>query len=470
MGQQRQQRLALLVAATFFMENLDGTILATAAPSIGRALRVPSVAVGITMTAYLLTLAVLIPLSGWVSHRFQARRVFLAAIAVFTVASVLCALSSNLPELTVMRVLQGLGGAMMVPVGRLVVLKVTDKADLVRTIALLTWPALAAPVIAPLLGGLITTYSSWPWIFLINLPLGVVAFVAGWRLVPTEPVSTPPPLDWVGLLLLCTGLGLLVSVGSLLSSGERGWQGATVLAVAGLVLVALAVRHFVRARHPLLDLRPLRVETFRLAHLGGSGFRLAVSAVPFVLPLLFQDAFGWSPVLAGALVLCLFLGNLAIKPATTPLLRRFGFRGVLVVATLGACLSMVLCGLLSSSTPRPLIIALMLVSGVARSVGFTAYNTIAFADVGSTEMREANTLASTLQQVAAGLGVAVGAAALRVGDVLTGAHTAGASTGAFRFTFLVIAVLPLLAAFEAFRLTSTAGDNIRPASKSAART
>ncbi len=459
MTDRRSRAIALLVAGTFFMEILDGTILTTAAPSIGRALGVTSVSVGVTITAYLLTLAVLIPISGWIAKRFGARRVFLAAIAIFTIASVLCAMSTSLPELTVMRVLQGVGGAMMVPVGRLAVLRVTEKADLVRAIAWLTWPALAAPVIAPLAGGIITTYASWHWIFLINVPLGAVAFIAAFRLFPRENHARPPRLDVLGLLLSCSGLGLLVSVGAMLAESQTDGVLATVLGTLGLFLVALAIRHFRRTAHPLLELTPLKIETFRVAHAGGSVFRLTISAVPFLLPLLFQDVFGWSPVVAGLMVLVLFLGNIAIKPTTTALLRRFGFRLVLIAATLGAAVSMAGSAMLTPATPVALVVLLMFFSGVVRSIGFTGYNTIAFADVGRVDMTDANTLASTVQQVAAGFGVAVGAVALRLGGVFSGTE----SLAAFRFSFAVLAALTLLSTLEAHRLTRTAGETIRPA-------
>ena len=457
MGDNRQRNIALLVAGTFFMENLDGTILTTAAPSIGRSLGVPSVAVGITITAYLLTLAVLIPLSGWITRRLGSRRIFLAAIAIFTLASVLCALSTSLPELTIMRVLQGVGGAMMVPVGRLAVLRVTDRTDLIRAIALLTWPALVAPIVAPLAGGIITTYFTWHWIFLINVPLGIVAFFAALRIIPTEERESPPRLDWLGLVLTCTGLGSLVYLGSLLAERDPGMILTIGWAVVGFGLVGLAIAHQLRAPHPLLDLRALRIETFRLSHAGGSLFRLTVNAVPFLLPLLFQDVFGYSPLLSGALVLFVFVGNLAIKPATTSLLRRFGFPAVIVAASAAAALSMALMALLSSSTPLWVVIVLLTASGVARSTGFTAYNTIAFADVERVEMTDANTLASTLQQLAAGFGVAVGAVALRLGDSF------GSGSGAFGFAFAVLALLTALATVEGLLLSKSAGENIRPA-------
>lgn len=455
--------LTLLVAGTFFMENLDGTILSTAAPSMARSFHVDSAAISIAITAYLLTLAVLIPLSGWLTERLGVRAIFLSAIAIFTVASVLCALSTSLIELTGMRVLQGVGGAMMVPVGRLAVLRTTEKSGLVRAIAYLTWPALVAPIIAPLLGGILTTYATWPWIFLLNVPLGVVAFLVGLRLVPPHIRGVARPLDVPGLLLSCIGLGSLVYLGSILAEPSPNWSLAVGTAVVGLGLTGLAVRRLLTARHPLLSLHSFRIETFRVTHAGGSLFRLTISALPFLLPLFFQDALGWTPVQAGAVVLVLFCGNLAIKPATTGLLRRFGFRRVLIFSTLGAAASMALVALITTASPLLLLILLLFFSGVARSAGFTAYNTIAFADVPGEEMTDANTLSSTVQQVASGFGVAVGAVALSAGRPLAALVGASGAVAAFHVAFLIIAVIALVPFVEALLLSPTAGENIRPA-------
>lgn len=467
--ERRQLALTLLVAGTFFMENLDGTILATAAPTIGRAYGIDSATVGVAITAYLVTLAVLIPISGWLTQRLGARVVFTGAIAVFTVASVLCALSTDLVQLTAMRVLQGAGGAMMVPVGRLAVLRVTEKKDLVRAIAWLTWPALAAPIVAPLVGGLLVTYASWHWIFLLNVPLGAVAFVAALRLTPRETERHTVPLDWLGFALTFTGVGGVVVFGALLSDPTAP-AGATIAAgVAGALLTGWAVLHLLRAAHPLLDLRAFRIETFRVTHAGGSLFRLTISAVPFLLPLFFQDALGWSPVQAGAIVLTLFVGNLVIKPATTPLLVRWGFRRVLIVSTAGAVLSMVLAAFIAPLTPIALVVVLLVFSGMTRSTGFTAYNTIAFADVPAAEMTAANTLASTVQQIAAGLGVAVGAVALRFGDPLAQLVGLHEPAGAYRVAFVLIALLALGSVIEAVRLSPEAGDNIRPSRRAGGR-
>ncbi|MBF4582689.1 MFS transporter [Curtobacterium sp. VKM Ac-2865] len=448
--------VAVLVAGTFFMELLDGTILATAAPAMGRDLGVDSAAIGIAITAYLVTLAVLIPVSGWLTDRVGSRTVFAAAIAVFTVASGLCALSTGLVDLTLWRILQGVGGALMVPVGRLVVLRSAGKDQLVTAIAILTWPALAAPIIAPFIGGVLVDTLSWHWIFLINLPLGAIAFVAALVLVPQERAPQRVPFDWLGSLLACFGLGALVVMASLLALDTVPVVAVVVSGVVGAVCTWLAIRHFRRAPHPIMGLDAFRLETFRVSHAGGSLFRLAVSAVPFVLPLLFQDAWGWTALEAGSAVLFVFVGNLGIKPATTPLLRWFGYRPVIIVSAGIAALTVVAMAFLTPDTPFWLLAVLLVVSGAARSVGFTAYNTIAFADVEQADMTPANTLSSTLQQTAAGFGVAVAAVVIRAGAGLEG-------SGAYAVAFWVIAVLLVVALVEGVLMSRSAGEAIRPA-------
>jgi MFS family permease len=320
----RQRQTGFLVAGCMFMEMLDGTIVSTAAPRIGAALHVPAAAIGLVITAYLVTLAVLIPLSGWMVSRFGTRKVFLTAIVIFTVASLLCATSSSLGELVAWRIVQGAGGAMMVPVGRLAVLGTTAKSDLMRMISYIVWPALIAPVIAPLAGGFITTYASWHWLCLINLPLGVIAFAVAVRLVPSLPLGRLPPLDWAGVLLTCLGLGGLTYAASLLSRAAPSWATVVAVGLPAAGLLAAAIRHLPRAPDPLIDLRTLRIPTFRVAVTSGALSYMAIGAVPFLLPLLFENVFGWSAIKSGAVVLFVFVGNIGIKPAASYLLNRFG--------------------------------------------------------------------------------------------------------------------------------------------------
>jgi predicted MFS family arabinose efflux permease len=455
----RHRNTALLVAGCFFMEMLDGTIVTTASPQIGRSLHAPAGQTGLLVTAYLLTLAVLIPLSGWLTRRLGNRLVFLTAIAVFTLASVGCAASVSLGELTAMRVLQGVGGAMMVPVGRNMVVATAAKEDLLRITSYVVWPGLLAPVIAPLAGGLLTTYASWHWIFLINAPLGVIAFGAAWRLVTgSGPGAAPPPLDWAGVVLTCAGLGGLTYTARLLSlAGPPAGQTAA-FAVASAGVLAVAVWHLRRTPHPLLNLRTLRVDTFRVSQFGGSLYWLVVGAVPFLLPLLWQTKFGWSPVKSGAVAAFVFVGNVGIKPATTPLINRFGFRALLVSSTVVMAAVMATLGFTTAATPLPVIAALTLISGITRSTALTVYSTIGFADMPAEWMRDANTLFATSSQLAAGLSVAFAAVALRIGGLLPGA---AASSSAYTVAFGMLAVISLAAAAEALRLQSGAGDAAR---------
>ena len=454
-----QRPLALLVAGAFFMEILDGTVIAPAAPHIAADLGVDAVDVNVAITGYLLTLAVLIPISGWLADRLGARRVFTAALVIFTLASAGCAMAPSLPVLTATRVLQGVGGAMMVPVGRLVVLRTTPKRDLVRAIAFLTWPALVAPVIAPAVGGLLANYASWRWIFIINVPLGITALVLALRIVPDVRAPRRDPLDWRGFLLTAGGAAALV-VG-LESVGAARWGTAvTGLALAAVLLTA-AVLYLLRARRPLLDLRVLRVATYRLTASGGSVYRMVITAIPFLLPLLFQLGFGWSAAQAGLVVIALFVGNVGIKPATTPLMRRFGIRTLVLFSIAASAVCLVGMAFLTEDTPLPVVLLLLLASGIVRSTGFTAYNSVAYADVESDRMTGANTLMSTLQELGAGLGVAVGALFVRLGDPvgqLTGLSDAPATP--YRVAFVLLVLVLLVPAMEALRLSRAAGDAV----------
>jgi EmrB/QacA subfamily drug resistance transporter len=449
------------------MENLDGTIVTTAAPRIGADLHVASAQVGLVITAYLMTLAVLIPLSGWLAARFGSRKVFLSAIVIFTVASILCATSSSLGELVALRVLQGAGGAMMVPVGRLAVLAKADKQDIMRLIAYIVWPGLVAPVIAPLAGGLIVTHASWRWLVLINVPLGIVALAVAIRLIPSTPPAAVPPksvprLDVTGVIGTCAGLAGLTLTAHLLAEPGAATGPAAVLGIASLAVLAATVRHLLKAEHPLVDLRVLRIKALRATIGGGSLFWIMVGAAPFLLPLLFQNVFGWSPVKSGAVVLFIFVGNIGIKPATTFLMNRFGFRAVLTAATATAAATMAAAAAFTGATPLAVIIAVALLSGVARSVGLSAYTTLGFSEVPEAQMRDANTLSATSMQLCSGLGVAVAAVALRAGDPIAGLFTGHPGlASAYSVAFVILGLIALAATAGAIRLHPDAGSAVR---------
>lgn len=462
----RWRVLALLVAGAFFMENLDGTIIVTATQRMARSFNVAPVDLNVAITAYLLTLGVFIPVSGWVADRFGTRTVFTTAVGIFTIGSALCALSVSLGELTIVRVVQGIGGAMMVPVGRLVVLRSIERRELINAISYLTWPALAAPMIAPAVGGAITTYLSWRWIFVINLPLGLVAVFLAIRLVPDVRDASHSNLDWLGFLV--TGAGLASFTGGLegVTFGGRIWQQIVAALAVGVALLSVAIRHLRRTECPLLDLDVLRVATFRVTVVGGSLFRMSNGAAPFLLPLLFEEAFHWSPFRSGLVIVPIFVANIAVKPFTTPILRRFGFRRMLITSNCLSGVTLALCALFTASTPSALIFIDLFTSGIFRSIGFTAYNTIVFADVTAEETRNANTFASTIQQLTMGLGVALGALSLYAGTPI--ARMLGLDGGvrtSFATAFVLVSALPLLSVLESATLASSAGElltNVSP--------
>ncbi|RUT89150.1 DHA2 family efflux MFS transporter permease subunit, partial [Mesorhizobium sp. M7A.T.Ca.US.000.02.1.1] len=412
------RRVALIVAIAFFMQFLDSTIISTSLPQMGASFGVSAVAISIGITVYMLTMAVFVPLSGWLADRFGARNIFLLAIVLFTLASLACGVSQNLTQFVAARVVQGLGSALMTPVGRILVLRNASKSELLNATALITWPALFAPVIGPVLGGFITTYLSWHWNFFINIPLGVVGLVMVARFIPGDREADPKPLDWPGFFLTSAGLALLLYGLERIAHPEDGVLPTVLLVVAGIVIGWLAVRHLRRVPHPLLDLSSFKVLTFAISTLAaGTIFRVAINATPFLLPLLFQVGFGLSSVDAGLMILAYFLGNLGMKTVTTPTLRRFGFRSVLVVNGLIASAAIMACAAISPQTPQALVVALMLIAGLSRSMQFTALNTLAFADIDAAQRSSAATLSSMLQQVAMLFGVAVAAAILNLSQI-----------------------------------------------------
>ncbi|MDK9606053.1 MFS transporter [Lelliottia wanjuensis] len=452
---------ALLVAGAFFMEFLDGTVIATALPDMAKSFGVQAVDLNIGISAYLITLAVLIPASGWIADRFGARKVFAVALAIFTLASVLCGLSTTVDQFVAMRVLQGMGGALMVPVGRLAVLRTTPKHQLITAIATLTWPALVAPIIGPPLGGFITSYADWRWIFFINVPLGMLAIILALRIIPDLHDDARRPFDTPGFI--ATTIAMVSLVYAMESMGAQHPEGLLTvgLLVVGVVTLIFALRHFQRAEWPMIRLDALQVPTFRVTMYGGSLFRASISAVPFLLPLMFQVGFGMDAFHSGLLVLAVFVGNLTIKPATTPLIRRLGFRKLLLINGALNVLLLLACAIITPQTPVWLIMLILYLGGVFRSIQFTAVSTLAFADVPSAQMSYANTLFSTATQLAVGLGITLGAIGIRIGEKLGSVLGITDVPGiSFRLAFVAIALICLVGMVDTLRLTKDAGSAV----------
>jgi EmrB/QacA subfamily drug resistance transporter len=457
----RASLVVLLVAAAFFMENLDGTLMVTAVPQMALSFGVKALDMSAGITAYLLSLAVFIPVSGWLADRLGVRNVFMTALAVFTIASALCGVAQGFEGFIAARILQGAAGAMMVPVGRLAVLRVTRQEDLMRAIALITWPGLIAPILAPPLGGFIVTFSSWRWLFYLNVPLGCVGVWLTYRYFDTVPAPAERrPFDAPGFVLCGLACSSLIYATEHLGNADGSpvtlWAGMA----AGVTTTVLAVRHLRRARAPMVSLAPLGIKTFGVAVGGGSVYRISIGAVPFLLSLMFQTSFGLSAFSSGLLTLSVFAGNLAMKPFTTSLMRRFGFRSILLINGMLASLSVAAMSLLSPTSPFAFAAAILFASGLARSLQFTALNTLSFADVPKPQMSGAATLSSVAQQLTMAFGVAAGGIALRAAEWLLHADPAHAEPRAFQLAFIFIAVLGAVGLFDLVSLPRDAGSQV----------
>jgi EmrB/QacA subfamily drug resistance transporter len=458
-GLDRRIIIAMLVAAAFFMETLDATVIATALPAIAADFNTQAAHLSVGVSAYLVALTVFMPLSGWAADRFGPRRVFTSAIVIFILSSVLCALSTDVLSFTLARVLQGFGGAMMVPVGRLVVLRDTPKKDIVRAVAILTWPALLGPILGPVVGGWIATNWSWPWIFLINVPIGLLIIILTFCLVKKRDTAAPEAgaFDTAGFLLSGSGFGLLMAGIETASAGRLSLLASGLISLTGLMLLALACRHLQHKSMPLFSLTPLSIKTFRISAVGGSLFRVAVASVPFLLPLMFQLGFGMSAVEAGGLLLWLFVGNLSMKPATTWIMNRFGFRRVLLANGMMVAAGLAAMAMMTAETPYWLMVMILFISGMNRSLHFTALNTIGFADVDDQQMRDASTLFSVMQQMSRGMGIALAALILAVASWLLQGQAGEPTVADFQLALWMIAGIALLAIVDVLTLSRQAG-------------
>jgi EmrB/QacA subfamily drug resistance transporter len=450
--------IPLIVACALFMENMDATVIATALPAIAMDIGENPLALKLALTSYLVSLAVFIPLSGWVADRYGSRTVFATAIAVFMGGSLLCAVSSTLAAFVGARFLQGMGGAMMVPVGRLVLLRAVPKSELVSALAYLTVPALLGPVIGPPLGGMITLYFNWRWIFLINVPISILGLYLVLRHIPNIRETEMPSLDVRGFVLAGIGLSVLMlglsALGGHLLSRELS---AICITLGGFVLAGYWW-HSKHTSHPVLDLALLKIPTFRTSVVGGSLFRIGVGATPFLLPLLLQLGFGLDPLQSGLLTCAVAGGALLMKTLTSTILRRYGFRTVLTLNAALASAAIAIYGLFTANTPHFIIIAVLLLSGCLRSLQFTALHAISFADVSQSAMSRASSFSSMAQQLAQSLGVAAGAYALQMSSLLQGHTTIVASD--FWPAFLAIAIISAASFFFHAGLPRNAGAEV----------
>ena len=448
------RRLCLIVACALFIENMDSTAIATSLPAIAADLGTEPIALKLALTAYLIALAVFIPVSGWIADRFGARDTFVVAIAVFLLGSLACAASSTLAQMVAARFLQGMGGALMVPVGRIVLLRTVPKNELVQALSWLTIPALVAPMLGPPIGGAISTYGDWRWIFLINLPMGALGMWLGWRHVPDlrEPVK---PLDWTGFAL-CGG-GLALAMFGFSAMGRHLVPTAVAMSglVGGLALLAGYGLHARRHPHPLIDLGLFRDATFRAGVVGGALFRIGIGATPFLLPLMLQLSFGLTPLASGLLTFASAVGAMFMKTIAAAVLRRFGFRRVLWINALLASAVLAGYGLFRADTPGAVIITVLVFSGCFRSLQFTSLNAISYAGIEPPRMGQASSLAGMAQQLSLAMGVAIGGYALQFAAQWGGRAPEDAMN--FTWAFLVVGLVSASSAWMMWRLPHDAG-------------
>ncbi len=448
----------VIVACALFMENLDSTVLATSLPAIAADLNVDPIHLKLAVTSYLLSLAVFIPISGWMADRFGARLVFRGAMVVFTLGSILCGLVDTLGEIMAGRMLQGLGGAMMVPVGRLVILRSVPKSELVGALAWLTMPALIGPILGPPVGGFITTYLSWRWIFWINVPIGVLGLILATLYIPDIRGEQDRKFDFLGFLLAGLGLASFVSGATLLGLPFLPRPAVLALLAFGAVMLGLYVWHALRAPAPILDLRLFRIPTFRAGVLGGSIFRIGIGASPFLLPLLFQIGFGMNAFHSGLLTFMSACGALGSKAASVALMRRFGFRTTLVACTLIGGVLVAVPAFFTPGTSQALILGVLFISGVFRALQFTAINALGYADLEGTQMSSATSLSSVSQQLSLSVGVSVGAWMLEM--ALGGRGGANLRMDDFLPAFVTVGLISASAVFVFLRLDPDAGTEV----------
>jgi len=457
---------ALTVACALFMENLDSTVIATSLPAMAADLHEDPISLQLALTSYLVSLAIFIPASGWVADRFGARTTFRVAILIFTLGSVLCGLASTLPLLVGARILQGLGGALMVPVGRLVLLRSVDRSELINALAFLTVPALLGPITGPPLGGFITTYFHWRWIFWINVPIGAAGFLIATLYMNEVESEAPGPLDVPGFLLCGFGLAFLLFGFGGAGRGLMAWQATAVLGSLGTLVLVFYVRHARRTPSPLIDLGLLSIKTFQASVLGGSLFRIGIGSIPFLLPLMLQTGFGLTAFQSGSITFIASVGSLAMKTTAAPILRLFGFRRVLVFDAILSAGFLCSYGFFTPTTPVLLMMSVLLTSGFVRSLEFTSLNAIAFAEIEPAQMSRAVSFSSAAQQLSLSLGVAAGAGVLQGiayvhpgQDILTPAN--------FKWAFIIMAAISMSAAIAFLRLPQGAGAQLieQPASQ-----
>jgi EmrB/QacA subfamily drug resistance transporter len=458
----------MIVACALFMENMDATVLATSLPAIARDIHQDPIALKLALTSYLLSLAVFIPVSGWMADRFGAKTVFRLALGIFMLGSITCGFAGGLSDFVVSRIIQGIGGAMMTPVGRLVILRSVPKAELVPALAWFTIPAMVGPIVGPPLGGFITTYFNWRWIFFINIPIGLLGIILVTRFIEDIREQETPPLDLRGLILLGIGLSGLVFGLAVLGQDMAPLWLSLLMVAGGALFCWLYSLHAARTPRPVLNLQLIRVPTFRASVVGGSTFRIGLGASGFLLPLLFQIGFGMTAFASGLLTFVAAVGAFTMKFAAAPILHALGFRNVLIVNAVISSAFVAMAAFFTPATPHAVILSVLLIGGFFRSLQFTAVNSLAYADIAVPAMSQATSFASAAHQLSLSIGVAVAALVLESAQLLRGDSVIRMQD--FTAAFLTVATIGAMSTLIFASLSADAGAELagRPVRQAAA--
>lgn len=446
--------LPMVLAVALFMEHVDSNVITTSLPAIASDLNTSPIALKLAMTSYLVALSVFIPISGFMADRFTARVIFRMAIVVFLAGSLCCALSFSLHSFVVSRFLQGMGGAMMTPVGRLLLVKSTPKDELVIALAWFSVPALVGPLIGPPLGGFITTYFSWHWIFLINIPIGFIGLILSTIYLPKDETKVLRPLDWTGFFLSAIALSGFIFGLSIVSLPALPQSVGISITFIGLMTGGFYIRHAKTKDDPLLNLRLFADPVFARSIIGGSIFRLGIGAVPFLLPMMLQLSFGLSPVQSGMMVLAAALGALGMKFGAREVYAHFGFRKTLMTGAIISAMFTASNGLFYPTTSYWMMVPVLLVGGFLRSLFFSGVNALAFADIKKQELSQATPIAAVAQQASMALGIAIAGAVLEISSSF---HDNILKLGDFHISFFIVAAISALAFFVFLGLPLDAG-------------
>lgn len=448
----KQIKIALLMAASLFMEIMDGTIVITALPQMAKDFQTSIAQMSLLVSVYLVTVAIFLPLSGWIANYFGKKRIWLFAVLLFTVSSLGSALAKDFTFLLTMRIIQGVSGALMTPTARLIVLEKTPARDLLKMTSYFVWPALLAPAIAPVIGGAIVTYFTWHWIFLINIPIGIVIVMMGISMIPKDVEFIRNKFDWIGFIEIAIASVLLVVGAEFATHSSVSLVTAGLIFIAvGLLLGAVIYNHLNKATQPLFSLKALKITSFRISQSSGAVLWLSVGAMPYLLTLFLQNRFHWSAVVAGTYVLFIFLGNIAIKPFTTPIIRTLKYKGALFVAFGLVLLSSVAMSFIGQATYSVIIMALAFISGVGRSLALTAFNGLNLSEIEPQDRNSANTLNAIVQTLSQGLGIAFISLILHLLETIFAIDTA------YSISFIILGVVMLFPIWEVIKVPNDIG-------------